>query len=100
MNEIRKYIRKRQEGKYQVGEKIGIMIAFKDEEGKIRFGWSITAKEDKFDKIKAVQIATGKAMNSREYKTHSRIKEPATYFIQRAKKYFKTDKIYYGGIEL
>lgn len=42
---------------------VGCVVAIKDDEGYVNFGWSFCSEKDNFSKKKGVSIATNRALN-------------------------------------
>ena len=97
---IRQYIRKGS------GQKIGMLVAFKDlDEDFIRIGWSQCNSKERFDTRKAFTIAVGRACKgtilvdrradhfghkiSVEFPEYRRSRIQLLRFIHRSQKYFK-----------
>jgi len=89
---LKQYLRK------QNGEKVGLMVAYPDENGKIRIGFSkCWEKYDIFDKGLANHIAAGRAKKHSDYLPDKynipyTMALPLFYFVNRAKRYYK-DKV-------
>lgn len=99
MDELVQYLRKRRGGKRL---RAGVMLARKvkdNKKAKVLVGWSkCKLAVDKFDADRGKEIAEGRITQrllGKENKSkvpHS-IKESVKEFVERAKRYFKTEKV-------
>jgi hypothetical protein len=73
------------------GIKKGIFVAFKDNNGKVRIGWTLcnTKAGDKFDDHVANLMAIGRAYVDDVPIFPPSMAKKATRFVERASKYFK-----------
>ena len=85
-NVIKQYIRSKN------GDKKGLLIAFKDLNGKVRCGWSLKATGDKWDNELAHEIAVGRTTKVQFHNIHDippSLHSTYTYFLQRVVAYYK-----------
>lgn len=72
---------------------LGVMIAFKNDEGQLRFGWSkCNTKLDRFDKKYGLEIALARADSSKSLNTEIMPDDMYDHFVDfvnRAEKYYK-----------
>lgn len=69
---------------------IGIVLAVRNEQGEVKFGWSSCDKHDTFNKKKAVQIALNRAKKGSKLPIPSTISDLIDEkFLQRVEKYFQ-----------
>ena len=73
-------------------QKIGVLIACQID-GKIRFGWSLCCKKDKFDKYRGIEIAYGRASRTCYLTIPPSIMYSFINFISRCKRYYKDKEI-------
>jgi hypothetical protein len=77
------------------GNPTGLIVAFKDETGKIRFGWSSCNSSDTFNKKLAKDIALARAKKGVQKPIPSSLSSlvcsPTDNFMDRCKRYFKQE---------
>jgi len=81
-----KYIRK---GK----KKKGVVVAVPVNEDKVKFGWSMCHRRDKFDKDFGKKIAIERALCNRSITAPKSIKKDLEGFIARATRYYKDKSV-------
>ena len=74
-------------------KRIGYIVAAKDEQGVINFGWSKCASHDNFDMNLAREIAYGRLMTGSNKAIPSVFKSFLPEFELRSMKYFQTDLV-------
>jgi hypothetical protein len=71
------------------GAPTGVVLALRDEEGKVCFGWSACDSQDTFSKKEALRIAKRRALTHSKKPIPSSLSEVATSeFVERCEKYF------------
>lgn len=90
-NSLIKYLRKKD------GRPYGVIVAVRRQDGEISVDYSLcNLKKDRFTKQRALEIAFGRAMNSKKDEycdrtlPHSLVKE-IDLFNKRAEKYYRTN---------
>lgn len=75
------------------GRPFGVVVAVKGEDG-FRIGYSLCNKKDRFKKETGLKIAFGRAdvWSSIPHETPKEIMAAMPSFIERCKKYYRTDK--------
>lgn len=83
------------------GIKQGLFVAFKDNDGKVRVGWTLCNKKagDKFDEHIARLMAIGRAYVEDAPAFPPSMTKKAERFIERASKYFKIANLTYTIME-
>lgn len=75
------------------GQNIACFVAFKDSEGKVKKGFSkCHIGLDKFDKVRGLEVACGKALTGDEYEVSYSLRSDWVRFEDRVKRYFKIGK--------
>lgn len=74
-------------------KRVGYIVAAKDEDGIITFGWSKCSQHDDFDLDLAREIAYGRLMTGSNATFPAAFKAFMPEFILRCKKYFRSDEV-------
>lgn len=77
------YLLKYVKGKF--GKRIGVVVAVDSN----KVGWSKLNRRDRWDKVKGINIALGRAFNGSKVRVPDSIKKDVSLIEERAKKYFK-----------
>lgn len=78
------------------GEPKGVIVATRNEQGEVCFGWAARSPNDSqaFKKKKAIEIALGRANSGRNKPVPSSLEDVATsYFMKRCEDYFQEDNL-------
>lgn len=86
--EIIKYIKDNR------GQKVGVLVGLKDEDGQICVGWSkyaVTQEYEPFSREKGLKIARGRALCTHDVNADLpfAVLEEIPYFLDRCERYFK-----------
>ncbi len=91
MNELKQRLLKY--GKDGKLKQHGYFYAIKHNDGIVKVGFSLCCKNDKFDKIVAIDLAMSRALSPISYEVPSSIELDVDKFISRCQRYFKTNDI-------
>lgn len=78
------------------GEPKGVIVATRNEQGSVCFGWAAHSSDDpqSFKKKKAIEIALGRANSGRNKPVPSSLEDVATsYFMKRCEDYFQEKEL-------